>query len=316
MADRPRALPSVGLGVAHLGNLYTPMTDADADALLQAAWDGGVRYFDTAPHYGLGLAERRLGRFLAGRPRDAYVVSTKVGRLLRPSPGTADRLDTAHLFAVPATHERVWDPSPAGIRRSLEESLERLGLDRVDVLILHDPDEFDLGPALATGLPALAALRDEGLVRAVGVGSKSTDALLAAARSGAADLLMVAGRYTLLEQAGELVDTCRARGVGIVAASVLNSGLLALPRPVGDARYDYGPPPDHVLAAARRLADVCAAHGVDLPTAALQFPLRHDAVRSVVLGAATAGQVRENLARLRAPVPDALWDAVRDRVRT
>ena len=309
MADL--ALPRVGLGGGELGNLHEPRSDDDAHALLQAAWDGGVRYFDTAPHYGLGLAERRLGRFLADKPRGSYVVSTKVGRLLRPSPLTADRLDTANLFAVPAAYERVWDPSPAGIRRSLEESLERLGLDRVDVLFLHDPDAYDLAPALATGLPALAALRDEGLVRAVGVGSMSTDALLAAARSGAADLLMVAGRYTLLEQAEELPDTCRALGVGIVAAGVLNSGLLARPRPAADARYDYGAAPDDVLAEARRLADVCAAHGVDLPTAALRFPLRHDAVRSVVLGAATAAQVRENLARLRAPVPEALWDAVR-----
>jgi D-threo-aldose 1-dehydrogenase len=313
MADL--VLPRVGFGGADLGNLHTPMTDDIADAVLQAAWDGGVRYFDTAPHYGLGLAERRLGRFLAGRPRDGYVVSTKVGRLLRPSPETADRLDMANLYAVPAAYERVWDPSPAGVRRSLEESLERLGLDRVDVLFLHDPDEYDLGPSLARGIPALAALRDEGLVGAVGVGSKSTEALLAAARSGALDLLMVAGRYTLLEQAEELVTACREHGVGIVAAGVLNSGLLALPRPAADARYDYVTAPADVLARARRLADLCAEHDVELPAAALQFPLRDDTVRSVVLGAATAGQVRENLARLRVPVPDALWDAVRGAVR-
>jgi D-threo-aldose 1-dehydrogenase len=312
MADL--VLPRVGFGGANLGNLYAPMTDDDADAVLQAAWDGGVRYFDTAPHYGLGLAERRLGRFLAGRPRAEYVVSTKVGRLLRPSPGTADRLDMANLYAVPAAYERVWDPSPAGVRRSLEESLERLGLDRVDALFLHDPDEYDLGPSLASGIPALAALRDEGLVGAVGVGSKSTEALLAGARSGALDLLMVAGRYTLLEQAEELITACRGHGVGIVAAGVLNSGLLALPRPAADARYDYVPAPDDILARARRLADLCAEHGVDLPTAALQFPLRDATVRAVVLGAATAGQVRENLARLRTPVPDALWDAVRGTV--
>jgi D-threo-aldose 1-dehydrogenase len=302
------ALPPVGLGGATLGNLHEPMTDDEADAVLAAAWDGGIRYFDTAPHYGLGLSERRLGRFLAGRPRAEYVVSTKAGRLLRPSPGTADRLDTAHLYAVPATHERVWDPSPAGVRRSLEESLERLGLDRVDLLLLHDPDEYDLGPSLATGIPALVALREEGLVDAVGVGSKSTGALLAGARSGALDLLMVAGRHTLLEQAEELLSACRAHGVGVLAAGVLNSGLLALPRPPAGARYDYVEAPDDVLARARRLADVCAEYGVDLPTAALQFPRRSEAVRSVVLGAATADQVRENLARLRVPVPDALWE--------
>jgi D-threo-aldose 1-dehydrogenase len=302
------ALPPVGLGGADLGNLHEPMTDDDAEAVLAAAWDGGVRYFDTAPHYGLGLSERRLGRFLAGRPRAEYVVSTKAGRLLRPSPDTADRLDTANLYAVPAAYERVWDPSPAGVRRSLEESLERLGLDRVEVLLLHDPDEYDLGPSLATGIPALVALREEGLVDAVGIGSKSTAALLAGARSGALDLLMVAGRHTLLERAEELLSACRAHGVGILAAGVLNTGLLALPRPAAGARYDYAPAPDDVLARARRLADVCAEYGVDLPTAALQFPRRSEAVRSVVLGAATADQVRENLARLRVPVPDALWE--------
>jgi D-threo-aldose 1-dehydrogenase len=307
-------LPRVGFGGANLGNLYEPMSDDDARAVLQAAWDGGIRYFDTAPHYGLGLAERRLGRFLADKPRAEYVVSTKVGRLLRPSPETADRLDMANLYAVPAAYERVWDPSPAGIRRSLSESLERLGLDRVDVVYLHDPDEYDLGPSLEVGIPALAALRDEGHVDAVGIGSKSTAALLAGARSGALDLLMVAGRYTLLEQAEELLDACRTHSVGIVAAGVLNSGLLALPRPAPGARYDYLPAPEEVLARARRLADVCARFGVDLPTAALQFPLRNDRVRSVVLGATTAGQVRENLSRLRAPVPEELWKAVQGTV--
>ncbi|HZG91464.1 MAG TPA: aldo/keto reductase [Pseudonocardia sp.] len=298
----------IGLGGANLGNLFAPMTDAEADALLAAAWDGGVRYFDTAPHYGLGLSERRLGRFLAGRPRAEYVLSTKAGRLLRPSPETADRTDEDNLYAVPADTRRVWDFSADGVRRSLEESLQRLGLDRVDVLLLHDPDEHDLHPALATGLPALARLREEGLVRAVGVGSKSTTALLAAARSGAVDLLMVAGRYTLLEQpvAAEVLPECRDRGIGVLAAGVLNSGLLAGPRP--GASYEYATVPEDVLARARRLAETCAASGVELPTAALQFPLREPAVRAVVLGAGSAEQLRENLRRLREPVPDALWE--------
>ncbi len=196
-------LGRLGYGAADLGNLYRAMSDDDARAVLEAAWESGVRYFDTAPHYGLGLSERRLGSFLATKPREQVVVSTKAGRLLRPSPETADRQDDAHGFAVPASLRRVWDFSAAGIRASLEESLEGLGLSRVDILYLHDPDEHDLAADLATAVPALAALRDEGLVDAIGIGSKSTEALLAGVRTEALDLAMVAGRYTLLEQAGD-----------------------------------------------------------------------------------------------------------------
>jgi D-threo-aldose 1-dehydrogenase len=301
-----RGLPAFGYGAANLGNLYRELSDEQCTAILEAAWQAGVRYFDTAPHYGLGLSERRLGAFLAGKPRAEYVVSTKVGRLLRPSPETADRLDDENQFAVPASLRRVWDFSAAGIRASLQESLERLGLDAVDVLYLHDPDEHDLAADLATGVPALAALRDEGLVREVGIGSKSTEALLAAVRTGALDLAMVAGRYTLLEQADELVAACREHGVGIVAAAIFNSGLLSTPRP-GD-RYEYGAVPADVLARAERLAEVCERHGVTLPEAALQFPLREPAVRSIVVGAATPEQVRENARRFAVAIPEALWD--------
>jgi D-threo-aldose 1-dehydrogenase len=303
-------LTRLGFGGANLGNLLQAMTDEDAQAILDAAWDSGIRYFDTAPHYGLGLAERRLGRFLAGKPRAEFVVSTKVGRLLRPSPETADRLDDADQFVVPATLRRVWDPSADGVRRSLEDSLERLGLDRVDVLFLHDPDENpDQDASIAAAVPALAALRDEGVVDAVGIGSKSTDALLTGARTGGLDLVMIAGRYTLLEQpaAAELLPECRERGVGVVAAGVFNSGLLAAPRPGADARYEYGAAPAEVLARAHRIEEVCAAHGVELPVVALQFPLRHEVVRSVVLGATEPWHVRQNVQRVAAPVPDAVW---------
>jgi D-threo-aldose 1-dehydrogenase len=302
-------LGPLGLGAANLGNLYQAMTDEQAVDLLDAAWDGGVRYFDTAPHYGLGLSERRLGAFLATKPRAEYVLSTKVGRLLRPSPDTADRLDDAHDFAVPASSKRVWDFSRDGIRRSLEESLERLGLDRVDVVYLHDPEENDLDASLATGVPAVTELRDEGLVTAVGVGSKSTAALLTGARTGGLDLLMVAGRLTLLEQPAldEVVPECAARGMGIVAAAVFNSGLLAGSNPVAGARYEYADAPPETLARAVALADVCREFGVDLPTAALQFPLRDPVVASVVVGAASADQIRQNVARMREPVPAELW---------
>jgi D-threo-aldose 1-dehydrogenase len=303
-------LGPLGHGAANVGNLYRPMTDEEAWAVLEAAWESGIRYFDTAPHYGLGLSERRLGAFLATKPRAEYVVSTKVGRLLRPSPDTADRLDDANLFAVPASLRRVWDFSPAGIRASLEESLERLGLADVDILFLHDPDEHDLHADLATGVPALAKLRDEGLVTAVGIGSKSTAALVAAVRTGALDLVMVAGRYTLLEQADEVVSACRETGAGIVAAAIFNSGLLSTPQP-GD-RYEYGAVPPELLERARRIARVCERHGVTLPEAALQFPRREPAVRSVVVGAATAEQVRENARRLEVEIPEALWDELED----
>jgi D-threo-aldose 1-dehydrogenase len=287
------------------------MTDAQAHDLLQAAWDCGIRYFDTAPHYGLGLSERRLGAFLASKPRSDFLLSTKVGRLLRPTraaPGTRGT-DEAHDFVVPADHERVWDPSAAGVRRSLEESLQRLGLDRVDVLYLHDPEEHDLDPALATGVPGLVALREEGLVDAVGVGSKSTAALLAAARTEALDLLMVAGRYTLAEQPAlaELLPLCRRLDVGVVNAAVFNTGLLATHRPTSQDRYEYGTVPDGLLARVRSIAAVCEELDVDLPTAALQYTLREPVVRTVVVGAATPSQVRQNAERMRRPVPEALW---------
>jgi D-threo-aldose 1-dehydrogenase len=276
--------------------------------VLDAAWESGIRDFDTAPHYGLGLSERRLGSFLATKPRDEFRVSTKAGRLLRPSPETAHQEDAE--FAVPASLRRVWDLSAGGIRASLEESLERLGLARVDILYLHDPEEHDLAAGLATGIPALGALRDEGLAGAVGIGSKSTGALLAAVRTGALDLVMVAGRYTLLEQPArdELIPACRAEGVGIVAAGVFNSGLLATPHPKAGDRYEYAAASGELLERARRIAAVCERHGVALPEAALQFPLREPAVRCVVVGAATPAQVRENAARMDAELPEALWE--------
>ena len=306
MAELPPG--RLGYGAANIGNLYRAISDEDARAVLDAAWESGVRYFDTAPHYGLGLSERRLGAFLATRPRKDYVVSTKVGRLLRPSPETEDRLDEENQFAVPASLRRVWDFSARGVRASLEESLERLGLSEVDVLYLHDPDEHDLEADLASGVPALAALRDEGLVAAIGIGSKSTDALVAAVRTDTLDLAMVAGRYTLLEQPAldELIPACRAAGVGIVAAAVFNSGVLSTPRP--GRRYEYGDVPATLLERAQRIAAVCERHGVSLPEAALQFPLREPAVRSVVVGAATPEQARENARRVEVDIPEALWE--------
>ncbi|GAA0942091.1 aldo/keto reductase [Pseudonocardia zijingensis] len=310
MADRVPSLGTLGFGGANLGNLFTAMSDEQANAVLEAAWEQGIRYFDTAPHYGLGLAERRLGRFLAGKPRDEFVVSTKVGRLLVPSPETSDEWDEEGGFVVPADPRRVWDASADGVRRSLDDSLERLGLDRVDVLFLHDPDEYeDMEGSVRSAVPALVGLREEGLVRAVGIGSKSVAAHLAGLRVGDLDLLMVAGRYTLLEQpaAPALIPECRDRGIGIVVAGAFNSGLLSTSTPGPGAHYEYGEAPADVVAKAQRLAAVCAGYGVDLPTAALQFPLREPAVRAIALGATEPAHVEQNVRRLAEPVPDELW---------
>jgi D-threo-aldose 1-dehydrogenase len=311
MPDRVPPSGRLGFGGANLGNLFTAMSDEQAHAVLEAAWECGIRYFDTAPHYGLGLSERRLGAFLATKPRDEFVVSTKVGRRLEPSPETSDELDEEGGFVVPADPRRVWDPSPAGVRRSLDESLERLGLDRVDVLFLHDPDEYDdMETSVASAVPALVALREEGLVSAVGIGSKSVAAHLAGVRAGDLDLLMVAGRYTLLEQpaAPELIPECRERGIGIVVAGAFNSGLLATSTPGPGARYEYGDAPAEVVEKAQRLAMVCGKHGVELPAAALQFPLREPVVRSVVLGATEPEHVRQNVQRVAEELPDRLWE--------
>ena len=247
-------LGRTAFGAATLGNLQREMSDETAHEILGTAWDLGIRHFDTAPHYGLGLSERRLGAFLRTRPRDEYVLSTKAGRLLRPNPAGAGTLDLEQGFVVPADLQRVADFSADGVRRSLEESLDRLGLDRVDVLYLHDPERYGLADALATGVPGAAALRDEGLVRAIGVGSMSTPALLDAARTGALDLLMVAGRYTLVEQPvrPEVLDACAEHGVGIVAASVFNSGLLARQDPSGGSGTTTAPSRRTCCAAPRR----------------------------------------------------------------
>ncbi|KRC58395.1 aldo/keto reductase [Agromyces sp. Root81] len=307
-------LGPLGYGAASVGNLYREVSDEDAFAALDTAWESGIRYFDTAPHYGLGLSERRLGAFLAAKPRDEFVVSTKVGRVLDPNPDFAGGRDLEHGFDVPDETVRRFDPSEDGVRRSIDDSLERLGLDRIDVAFLHDPDSYDLDRGLREGLPALARLRDEGVVGAVGIGTNSADAAARAVAEGDLDLVMIAGRYTLLEQPAlaELLPLCERRGVGVVAAAVYNSGLLSTATPGASGRYNYGTVPPEVLAHAMRLAEVCREAGVDLPIAAMQYPLRHPAVRSVVVGSARPAEIVENAARAHAAVPDALWARLRD----
>jgi D-threo-aldose 1-dehydrogenase len=301
------SVPPMGFGAAPLGNLFQPISDEQAGHAVDAAWSAGVRYFDTAPHYGLGLSERRLGTALAGRPRANLAVSTKVGRVLEPSPETAGRPDDEG-FAVPAAYRRVWDFSADGVRRSLDASLERLGLDRVDIVYLHDPEEH-WHQASEEGIAALIALREQGVVEAIGVGMNQSAMLAEFVRRHDIDLVMLAGRYTLLDQSAldDLLPLAAERGVGVVAAGVYNSGLLSRRRPVAGATYDYRPAPTELVDRARRLAAVCEAHGVDLPTAALRFPLRHPAVICEVVGARTADEVRVNVERLAAPVPDDLW---------
>ncbi|MDQ2845004.1 MAG: aldo/keto reductase [Actinomycetota bacterium] len=308
-------LPALGYGAANIGNLYRAMSDQQADDVLDAAWESGIRYFDTAPHYGLGLSERRLGAFLQGKPRGEFVLSTKVGRRLLPNHDGAAELDLDNHFVVPATLRREWDFTPDGVRRSVEESLQRLGLDRVDIVYLHDPDRFDLGSALASGIPAAAALRDEGVVSAIGVGSMDTAALQASVDTGALDLLMLAGRYTLLEQPAEegILPACQRHSTGVVLASVFNSGLLARDTLSSDARYEYGPVPVEIRTRHAALVAICHRHGIDIATAALQFGPRHPAVHSVVAGAADPAQIRQTAARMAAPVPDAFWTELAER---
>ncbi|QOD44729.1 aldo/keto reductase [Clavibacter zhangzhiyongii] len=299
-------LPELGLGTTTLGNLYRAIPDDQAHEVVRASWDAGIRYFDTAPHYGLGLAERRLGEALRSRPRDEYVVSTKIGRVLEPVDPEGLRDDD--LFDVPRDHVRRWDFSADGVRRSLDDSLARLGLDRVDVLLIHDPDEH-LDQAVHEAVPALARLRDEGVVGAIGVGSGTPRSLAALIGTGALDLAMVAGRYTLLDQSAlhEVIPAAEEHGTRIIAVSVFNSGITASDDPADGATYEYGPASEEVLARARRIAEICAGYGVELPHAAIRFPLRHPAISTVALGMASADEVRDDAAHASRPVPDELW---------
>lgn len=300
----------LGFGGAQIGNLYTEVADETAAAAVDAAWEEGVRYFDTAPHYGLGLSERRLGAALAGRPRDEFVVSTKVGRLLVPnrSPRGSD-LDVGG-FAVADVLERRLDYSGDGVRRSLEASLQRLGLDRVDIVYVHDPDDH-LDQAVNEAIPALCELRDEGTVGAVGAGMNYWEPLLRIVRESDADAVMLAGRWTLLDRSGApLLEECERRGVSVVAAAPFNSGLLSRPWPAEGAKWDYSPASGDMLAKARALATACREHGNTLPEAAVCFPLRHPAVATVVAGMRTAAQARGSAAYLAADISEAAWAAL------
>ena len=301
-------LSALGLGGSMLGNLYEATTEAEGATAVDSAWQAGVRYFDTAPHYGLGLSEQRLGSALAGRPRDAFVVSTKVGRLLVPDSAGADRRDDAG-FDVPAAFRRVWDFSRDGVLRSIESSLERLGMDRVDVVYLHDPDDH-WPEAVGEGFPALAQLRAEGVVRAIGAGMNQSAMLTRFVRETDMDVVMVAGRYTLLEQGAldDLLPAALERGIAVVAAGVFNTGILASAHPGPGAKYNYANASPTVLQKAQRIASLCERHGTSLPAAAMRFPLGHPAVASVVIGARDGAEMRANAAAFGSRIPQALWD--------
>lgn len=299
----------LGLGCAAFGNLYAPVPLHVATESVHVAWALGIRHFDTAPHYGLGQSERRLGEALAGLRAAEAVISTKAGRLLEPNPDHVPGDLDPEGFVVPAAWRRRWDFTPGGLRQSLQDSLERLGVDRVDTLYLHDPDQYDLELGIATGLPALVALREEGLVGRIGVGSNDEAALERCVRESDLDVIMCAGRYTLIEQpaARRLLPLCLDRGVRVVAAGVYNSGALATARMPEVVMYNYTPAPPEVVDRVRRLHEVCARHGVTVPQAAVQLVARHPAVEVVMVGARSPEEVRRAHENLTRTAPEELW---------
>jgi D-threo-aldose 1-dehydrogenase len=296
----------LGLGCAALGNLYREVDDADARATVQQAWDAGVRFFDTAPLYGHGLSELRLGAALAGSVADRAdaVVATKVGRLLEAGPPG----DT--IFAAMPPVRPVYDYSADGIRRSLDDSLARLGLDRVDVLHVHDPDHHETD-ALRGAFPALRRLRDEGVIGAIGAGMNQSAMLTRFVRDAGIDCALLAGRYTLLDQSAldDLLPAATSAGVSLICGGVFNSGLLADPRP--GATFDYATAPPSLVERAHHLHAVCRRHDVSAVAAAMQFPLAHPAVASVIVGARSGDEIRGNCLAFELELPSALWDDLR-----
>ncbi len=310
----------IGFGTAPLGNLYRAISDEDADAILSAAWDGGIRYFDTAPLYGLGLSETRLNRFLRTKPRDEYVLSTKVGRLLHPcAPDQRDGI--GKWFEVPARNEE-YNYTYDGVMRSVEFSLERLGVERIDMLFAHDLDKFNHGSQevlqgyldqlMAGGYKALLELRDQGVIKAFGAGVNEWQAPQWLLERGDFDIFLLAGRYTLLEQTAldSFLPMCDARGVGVVIGGAYNSGILATgPKP--GAYYNYDPAPQKILDQVARIQEVCEHAGTRLIDAAFQFPLHHPAVVSVIPGGQGVSEMMSNFAAERAQIPVSLWNELK-----
>ncbi|NIA52940.1 aldo/keto reductase [Massilia sp. TW-1] len=305
---------ALGLGCAQLGGLYDPMTELDALALVDAAWDLGIRYFDTAPYYGFTLSERRLGAALRARARDAYVISTKVGRLMRPDPGVRPG---ECGWAAPLPFRPHYDYTYDAVLRSHEDSLQRLGMDRVDILYVHDIGRLTHGDMHAHywnqlteggGFRALERLRAEGAIKAFGLGVNEWEAIADALDVCALDCVLLAGRYTLLEQASlaPLMDRCARAGTSVVIGGPFNSGILA-----GTNKFNYEDAPRAVVERVQALAAVCREFDVPLQAAALQFPMAHPAVVSCIPGAQHPAQLRQNAAWFGQPLPAGLWDALR-----
>lgn len=297
------SVTTLSFGGAVIGSLFREVSNVDAQGALQSAWDSGVRYFDTAPHYGLGLSERRHGEFLSGKDRTSYVLSTKVGRLVRPNPDFDGGLDDEG-FAVSAKNHRVLDYSRDGIFRSLEESLERLGVDSIDIVFVHDPDNHER-EALEGAFPALEELRGQGVIRSYGAGMNQSAMLTRFLDQTDLDVVMCAGRFSLLDQsaANDLLPRAAKAGVSVVAAGVFNSGILATDTPQATAHYDYAPASPELIERVNGLAEACAELGYSLPQVAAQFPLLHPAVQSVCLGARNAKQSSRNAALFQTEVP-------------
>jgi D-threo-aldose 1-dehydrogenase len=299
----PLTVTRFGLGTAPLAGLFEAVTEANALQVIEHAWDAGLRFYDTAPLYGHGLAEQRVGRVLRERPRDEFTLATKVGRLLRagapPERGQAFR-DTPPV-------NPVFDFTYDGVMRSFEESLERLGLDRVDVLHIHDPDDH-YDRALHGAYRALDQLRTEGVIKAVGAGMNQAEMLARFAREADFDCFLLAGRYSLLDQVAlkELLPLCVERGIAIIAGGVYNSGILADPKP--GARYNYQTAPAELVERAQRIGEVCTRHGVPLKAAAVQFPIGHPAVTCVVVGCRSAAQLDESIQMFETEIPPDLWE--------
>ena len=316
----------LGFGSAPIGNLYRAITNEAAGSVLDAAWTCGVRHFDTAPLYGLGLSETRLNPFLHDKTRADYVLAAWVGRLMRACRPGEDRIAIGKFFDVPA-RVVVYDYSYDGVMRSLEFSLERLGIDRVDVLYAHDFDIFTHGSQdaldarlatfMAGGYRAMLELRDQGVIRAIGAGLNEWRPCQWLTERGDFDLFLLAGRYTLLEQDAltSFLPLAAARGIGIVVGGPYNSGVLAMSaadRACGRAFYNYDPAPQRVLQRVERIEAICAAHGVRMVDAAFQFPLCHPAVVSVIPGGQTLAEVQANARAAAARIPAALWADLKD----
>jgi D-threo-aldose 1-dehydrogenase len=310
----------LGFGGAPLGNLYRPMTEKEARAVLEAVWAVGCRYFDTAPLYGLGLSETRLNGFLRPKPRGSYLISTKVGRLLDLCE-SQKRSGQGVYFETPRRRER-FDYSYDGVMRSLEFSLERLGLDQVDIVYCHDVDVTTHGSReavdarieefMAGGYRALDQLRSSGVIKAIGAGINEWEIAERLARAGDFDIFLLAGRYTLLEQGAltSFLPLCIEKNIAVVIGGPFNSGILAT-GVKADAHYNYRPAPEEVKDRVRRIQQICKSFKVGLPEAALRFPLGHPAVVSVIPGAQRASEVRRNAAMISARLPAGLWRALK-----